>query len=143
MKRKEIQKQFNQQSKIFTDKVHSLIAENLGVKKLYTESNLWCEITDIDLRFKRQITFSAATFTYKLELGGHEMLEYKFGLKVNNAPDYIRVSKGDIESHSTDFRGKIETTNNLLKSIMSVKKEILKALSEYVEFDYNIVEIQK
>ena len=138
MNKKQIEEQFNKQSKIFTNKVHNLIAENLGVKKLYSESNLWCEITNIDLRFKGQITFSASTFIYKLELGGHEMLEYRFGLEVNNAPIYRSITKGDIESHSTDFRGKIETTNNLLKSIMSVKKEILKALAQYIEFDYKI-----
>lgn len=138
MNRKEIQEQFNQQSKIFTDKVHSLIAENLGVKKLYTESNLWCEITDIDLTFKGQITISASTFTYKLEIGGHEMLEYKFGLNINNAPNYKSITKGDIESHSTDFRGRVETTNAVLKSIMTAKKEILEALAQYIEFDYKV-----
>ena len=136
MNRKKIQEKFNEQSKIFTDKVNNLIAENLGVKKLYTESNLWCEVTDIDLRFNGQTTISATTFTYKLELSGHEMLEYRFGLNINNAPDFNRITKGDIESNSTILRGKVETTNSLLKSIMSVKKEIIKALNEYINFDY-------
>ena len=136
MNRKKIQEKFNEQSKIFTDKVNNLIAENLGVKKLYTESNLWCEVTDIDLRFNGQITISATTFTYKLELSGHEMLEYRFGLNINNAPDFNRITKGDIESNSTILRGEVETTNSLLKSIMSVKKEIIKALNEYINFDY-------
>lgn len=136
MNRKKIQEKFNEQSKIFTDKVNNLIAENLGVKKLYTESNLWCEITDIDLRFNGQITISATTFTYKLAVDGHEMLEYRFGLNINNAPDFNKITKGDIESNSTILRGKVETTNSLLKSIMSVKKEIIKALNEYINFDY-------
>lgn len=136
MNRKEIEENFSKQSKIFTDKVHNLIANNLGVKKLYTESNLWCEVTDIDLRFNGQITISATTFTYKLELSGHEMLEYRFGLNINNAPDFNRITKCDIESNSTILRGKVETTNSLLKSIMSVKKEIIKALNEYINFDY-------
>ena len=136
MKKKEIEEKFNEQSKIFTDKVHTLIANNLGVKKLYTESNLWCVIADIDLRFNGQVTISATTFTYKLELSGHEMLEYGFGLNINNAPDFNRITKGDIESNSTILRGKVETTNSLLKSIMSVKKEIIKALNEYINFDY-------
>ena len=136
MKKKEIEEKFNEQSKIFTDKVHTLIANNLGVKKLYTESNLWCEITDIDLRFNGQVTISTTTFTYKLEVGGHEMLEYRFGLNINNAPDFNRITKGDIESNSTILRGKVETTNSLLKSIMSVKKEIIEALNEYINFDY-------
>lgn len=136
MNRKQIQEKFNEQSKIFEDKVNTLIAENLGVKKLYTESNLWCEVTDIDLRFNGKITISATTFTYKLETGGHEILEYRFGLNINNAPDFNRITKGDIESNSTDLRGKVETTNSLLKSIISVKKEILQALNEYINFDY-------
>lgn len=141
MNRKEIEVKFNEQRKVFTDNVHNLIANNLGVKKLYTESNLWCEITDIDLRFKGQITISASTFTYKLEVGGHEMLEYKFGLEVNNAPNYKSITKGDIESHSTDFRGRVETTNAVLKSIMSVKKDILILLEDYINFDFKLKEL--
>ena len=136
MKKKEIEEKFNEQSKIFTDKVHTLIANNLGVKKLYTESNLWCVIADIDLRFNGQVTISATTFTYKLEVGGHESIEYRFGLNINNAQDFNKITKGDIESNSTILRGKVETTNSLLKSIMSVKKEIIKALNEYINFDY-------
>ena len=136
MKKKEIEEKFNEQSRIFTDKVHTLIANNLGVKKLYTESNLGCEITDSDLRFDGQITISATTFTYKLEVGGYESIEYRFGLNINNAQDFIKITKGDIESNSTILRGKVETTNSLLKSIMSVKKEIIKALNEYINFDY-------
>ncbi len=136
MNRKEIEENFSKQSKIFTDKVNNLIANNLGVKKLYTESNLWCEVTDIDLRFNGQITISATTFIYKLKVCGHEMLEYRFGLNINNAPDFNRITKSDIESNSTILRGKVETTNSLLKSIMSVKKEIIEALNEYINFDY-------
>ena len=140
MNRKEIEVKFNEQRKVFTDNVHSLIAKDLGVKKLYTESNLWCEITDIDLRFKGQITISASTFAYKIEIGGHEILEYRFGLNINNAPEYKRITKGDIESNSTDLRGKIETTNSLLKSIMSVKKDILILLEDYINFDFKLKE---
>ncbi|MGL5751841.1 MAG: hypothetical protein ACRCXT_15005 [Paraclostridium sp.] len=141
MNRKEIEVKFNEQRKVFTDNVHSLIANNIGVKKLYTESNLWCEITDIDLRFKGQITISTSTFTYKIEIGGHEILEYRFGLNINNAPEYKRITKGDIESNSTDLRGRIETTNNLLKSIMSVKKDILILLEDYINFDFKLKEL--
>ena len=140
MNRKEIDVKINEQRKIFTDNVHSLIAKNLGVKKLYTESNLWCEITDTCLGFKGQITISASTFTYNLEVGGHEMLEYKFGLNINNAPEYKRITKGDIESNSTYLRGKIETTNSLLKSIVSVKKDILMLLEDYINFDFKLKE---
>lgn len=136
MTRKEIQEQLNIQNKAFTNKVHTLIANNLGVTKLYTQSNLWCEITDIDLRFKEQITISASTFTYKLEVGGHEILEYKFSSVINNAPTNKRITEGDIESHSTDFRGQIETTNNILKAIMSVKKDILAEFTKFIDFDY-------
>ena len=136
MKRKEIEDQFNQQSKLFTDKVHSLIAENLGVKKLCTESNLWCEVTNIDLRFKGQITISTSTFTYRLSLDEHEMLEYRFSLNTNNASSYKSITKGDIESNSIHFRGLIETTNNLLKSIISVKKQILQELKYYTEYNF-------
>jgi len=132
----ELRTEFNKQYKQTTDKIHSLIAENLGIKKLYTQSNLWCEITDIDLRFNGQITLSASTFTYKLELDGHEMLEYRFRREVNNAPDYKKITKGNIESHSTDFRGLIETTNNLLKSIMSVKAQIIQEVEQYKNFTY-------
>ena len=138
MNRKEIEEQFEVQNKIFTDKVHSMIAENLGIKKLYSQSNLWCEVTEIDLKFGGKITISSTTFKYTLYVSGHEMLDYKFGRSINNAPEYKSIKKGDIESHSTDFRGLIETTNNLLKSIMSVKTEIISLLKELIGHDYNI-----
>lgn len=140
MNRKEIEVKFNEQRTFFINNVHNLIAKDLGVKKLYTESNLWCEITDIDLRFKGQITISSSTFTYKLETSGHEILDYRFGLIINNAPEYKRITKGDIESNSTDLRGKIETTNSILKSIMNTKKDILILFKEYINFDFKLKE---
>ena len=136
MTNKDIRTQFNQQYKLTTDRIHSLIAKDLGVNKLYTQYNLWCEIIDIDLRHTATIIISSSTFTYQLELSGHEMIEYKFGRSVNNSPDFKRITKGDIESHSTDFRGLIETTNNLLKSIISVKKEILQEIEHYQNYNY-------
>lgn len=136
MTNKDIRAHFNEQYKLTTERIHSLIAKDLGVKKLYTQSNLWCETTDIDLRHTATIIISSSTFTYTLDIGGHEMLEYRFNRSVNNAPDFKRITKGDIESHSTDFRGLIETTNNLLKSIMSVKKEILQELGHYQNYNY-------
>lgn len=136
MTQSELRTHFNQQYKHTTDIIHSLIANDLGVKKLYTQSNLWCETMDINLRHTASIVISSSTFTYTLDINGHEMLEYKFNRSVNNAPDFKRITKGDIESHSTDFRGLIETTNNLLKSIMSVKKEILQELEHYQNYNY-------
>ena len=136
MTNKDIRTQFNEQYKLTTDRIHSLIAKDLGVNKLYTQSNLWCEIIDIDLRHTATIIISSSTFTYQLELKGHEMIEYKFGRSVNNAPDFKRITKGDIESHSTDFRGLVETTNSILKSIISVKKQILQELIKYQNHNY-------
>ena len=136
MTNKDIRTQFNEQYKLTTDRIHSLIAKDLGVNKLYTQSNLWCEIIDIDLRHTATIIISSSTFTYQLELKGHEMIEYKFGRSVNNAPDFKRITKGDIESHSTDFRGLVETTNSILKSIISVKKQILQELINYQNHNY-------
>lgn len=136
MTNKDIRTHFNEQYKLTTDRIHNLIAKDLGIKKLYTQSNLWCETTDIDLRYTATITISSSTFVYTLDLKGHEMLEYIFNRSVNNAPDFKCITKGDIESHSTDFRGLIETTNNLLKSIMSVKKEILQELEHYQNYNY-------
>jgi hypothetical protein len=136
MTQSELRTHFNQQYKHTTDRIHSLITNDLGVKKLYTQSNLWCETMNIDLRHTTSIVISSSTFTYTLDLKGHEMLEYRFNRSVNNAPDFKRMTKGDIESHSTDFRGLIETTNNLLKSIMSVKKEILQELEHYQNYNY-------
>ena len=52
MKRKDIMNILHNQEKIFEKNVHDMIAKELGVKKLYSKSNLWCEITDIDFRFK-------------------------------------------------------------------------------------------
>lgn len=136
MTNKDIKAHFNKQYKLTTDRIHSLIAKDLGINKLYTQSNLWCEVIDIDLRHIATIIISSSTFTYQLELSGHEMIEYKFGRSVNNSPDFKRITKGDIESHSTNFRGLIETTNNLLKSIMSVKKEILQEIEHYQNYNY-------
>ena len=136
MTNKDIRTQFNEQYKLTTDRIHSLIAKDLGVNKLYTQSNLWCEIIDIDLRHTATIIISSSTFTYQLELKGHEMIEYKFGRSVNNAPDFKRITKGDIESHSTDFRGLVETTNSILKSIISVKKQILQESIKYQNHNY-------
>ena len=136
MTNKDIRAHFNEQYKLTTDRIHSLIAKDLGLKKLYSQANLWCEVMDIDLRHTTTIIISSSSFTYQLELNGHEMIEYKFTKSVNNAPDFKRITKGDIESHSTDFRGLIETTNNLLKSIMSVKKEILQELEHYQNYNY-------
>ena len=136
MTNKDIRAHFNEQYKLTTDKIHSLIAKDLGIKKLYSQANLWCEVIDIDLRHTATIIISSSTFTYTLTLSEHEMIEYKFGRSVNNAPDFKRITKGDIESHSTDFRGLIETTNNLLKSIISVKKEILQEIEHYQNYNY-------
>ncbi|MFW9602518.1 MAG: hypothetical protein ACMV1B_09375 [Prevotella sp.] len=136
MTQSELQIHFNQQYKHTTDRIHSLIAKDLGVKKLYTQSNLWCETINIDLRHTATILISSSTFSYSLNLKGHEMLKYRFGLEVNNAPNYKNITEGDIKSHSTDFRGKIETTNNLLKSIVAVKKEILQELEHYQNYNY-------
>ena len=136
MTNKDIRAHFNEQYKLTTDRIHSLIAKDLGIKKLYSQANLWCEVIDIDLRHTATIIISSSTFTYTLTLSEHEMIEYKFGRSVNNAPDFKRITKGDIESHSTDFRGLIETTNNLLKSIISVKKEILQELEHYQNYNY-------
>ena len=136
MTNKDIRTQFNEQYKLTTDRIHNLIAKDLGIKKLYSQANLWCEVIDIDLRHTATIIISSSTFTYTLTLSEHEMIEYKFGRSVNNAPDFKRITKGDIESHSTDFRGLIETTNNLLKSIISVKKEILRELEHYQNYNY-------
>ena len=110
----------------------------LGIKKLYTESTLWCEITDIDLRFKGQITISTSTFIYKLETTGHEMLDYKLVLSINNAPDFKNIKRGNIEKHIVDLRGKLETTCDVLKAIMSVKKDILKELENYINHEYQL-----
>ena len=136
MTNKDIRTQFNEQYKLTTDRIHSLIAKDLGINKLHTQSNLWCEVIDIDLKYTATIIISSSTFTYQLNLNGHEMIEYKFSRSVNNAPDFKRITKGDIESHSTDFRGLIETTNNLLKSIISVKKEILQEVEHYQNYNY-------
>ena len=136
MTNKDIRAHFNEQYKLTTDRIHSLIAKDLGIKKLYSQANLWCEVIDIDLKHTATIIISSSTFTYQLELSGHEMIEYKFGRSVNNAPDFKRITKGDIESHSTDFRGLIETTNNLLKSIISVKKEILQEIEHFQNYNY-------
>ena len=136
MTNKDIRTHFNEQYKLTTDRIHSLIAKDLGIKKLYSQANLWCEVIDIDLKHTATIIISSSTFTYKLNLSDHEMIEYKFGRSVNNAPDFKRITKGDIESHSTDFRGLIETTNNLLKSIISVKKEILQEVEHYQNYNY-------
>ena len=136
MTNKDIRAHFNEQYKLTTDRIHSLIAKDLGLKKLYSQANLWCEVMDIDLRHTTTIIISSSSFTYQLKLNGHEMIEYKFGRSVNNAPDFKRVTKGDIESHSTDFRELIETTNNLLKSIVAVKKEILQELEHYQNYNY-------
>ena len=136
MTNKDIRTQFNEQYKLTTDRIHNLIAKDLGIKKLYSQANLWCEVIDIDLRHIATIIISSSTFTYKLTLSEHEMIEYKFSKSVNNAPDFKRITKGDIESHSTDFRGLLETPNNLLKSIISVKKEILQELEHYQNYNY-------
>lgn len=136
MTNKDIRTQFNEQYKLTKDRIHSLIAKDLGIKKLYSQANLWCEVIDIDLKHTSTIIISSSTFTYQLDLSGHEMIEYNFGRAVNNAPDFKRITKGDIESHSTDFRGLIETTNNLLKSIISVKKEILQEVEHYQNYNY-------
>lgn len=136
MTNKDIRAQFNEQYELTTSRIHSLIAKDLGIKKLYSQANLWCEVMDIDLRHTATIIISSSSFTYQLDLSGHEMIEYKFTKSVNNAPDFKRITKGDIESHSTDFRGLIETTNNLLKSIMSVKKQILQELEHYQNYNY-------
>ena len=79
---------------------------------------------------------SSSTFTYQLELKGHEMIEYNLYCSLNNAPDFKCITKGDIESHSTDFRGLVETTNSILKSIISVKKQILQELINYQNYNY-------
>lgn len=136
MTNKDIRAQFNEQYELTTNRIHSLIAKDLGIKKLYSQANLWCEVMDIDLRHTATIIISSSSFTYQLDLSGHEIIEYKFTKSVNNAPDFKRITKGDIESHSTDFRGLIETTNNLLKSIMSVKKQILQELEHYQNYNY-------
>ena len=136
MTNKDIKAHFNEQYKLTKDRIHSLIAKDLGIKKLYSQANLWCEVIDIDLRHTATIIISSSTFSYQLDLNGHEMIEYKFSRSVNNAPDFKRITKGDIESHSTDFRGLIETTNNLLKSIISVKKEILQEVEHYQNYNY-------
>ena len=136
MTNKDIRTHFNEQYKLTTDRIHNLIAKDLGIKKLYSQANLWCEVIDIDLRHTATIIISSSTFTYTLTLSEHEMIEYKFDRSVNNAPDFKRITKGDIESHSTNFRGLIETTNNLLKSIISVKKEILQEVEHYQNYNY-------
>jgi hypothetical protein len=136
MTNKAIKEQLYKQYKITTDRIHSLIAKDLGVNKLYTQSNLWCEVENIDLAYTAKITISTSTFTYVLSLDGHEMLSYKFRLEINNAPEFKNITKGNIESYSTDFRGLIETTNSVLKSIMSVKKQILQELTNYQNHNY-------
>ncbi len=140
MLREEINKKLNKQNQVFKDKVHSLIAEHLGINELYTESNLWCEITKINLLHDESITISGSTFTYQISLKGHEIISYNFRLEVNNAPNYKKITKGDIESHSTDIRGRVETTNNILKAIFSVKEKIIEAFEEYINYDFNLKE---
>ena len=89
MKRKEIMNILHNQEKIFEKNIHSIIAKELGVEKLYSQSNLWCEIIDIYFRFKDlQIKINASTFEYILQSSGHEMIEYKFYKSCNNAPKY-------------------------------------------------------
>lgn len=141
MKIDEINNEINNQRQLAINDIHSMIANKLGIKKLYTESTLWCEITDIDLRFHGQLTISTSTFTYKLGLGGHEILEYKLIKSINNAPNYYNIKRTTIEDHTIDLRGKLETTCNLLKAIMSVKKDILKRLEEFKNFNYEKVQI--
>ena len=142
MKRKEIMNILHNQEKIFEKNIHSIIAKELGVEKLYSQSNLWCEITDIDFRFKDlQIKINASTFEYILQFSGHEMIEYKFYKSCNNAPNYSPFKISYIESNTIDSRALIETTNNVLRAIVKCRKQILAEMDSLLNYEYNLKEI--
>ena len=141
MKRKDIMNILHNQEKIFEKNVHDMIAKELGVKKLYSQSNLWCEITNVDFRFKDlQIIISTSTFKYILESSGHEMIEYRFSKSCNNAPNYEPFKLSHIESNATDARGLIETTNNVMRAIVSCRKQILAEMELLLNYEYNLKE---
>lgn len=142
MKRKDIMNILYNQEKVFEKNVHSIIAEELGVEKLYSQSNLWCEITDIDFRFKDlQIKINASTFEYILKSSGHEMIEYNFSKSCNNAPNYNPFKISYIESNTMYSRRLIETTNNILKAIVKCRKQILAEMDSLLNYEYNLKEI--
>ena len=142
MKRKEIMNILYNQEKIFEKNIHSIIAKELGVEKLYSQSNLWCEITDIDFRFKDlQIKINASTFEYIIQSSGHEMIEYKFYKSCNNAPNYNPFKISYIESNTIDLRALTETTNNVLRAIVKCRKQILAEMDSLLNYEYNLKEI--
>ena len=142
MKRKEIMNILHNQEKIFEKNIHSIIAKELGGEKLYSQSNLWCEITDIDFRFKDlQIKITASTFEYIIQSSGHEMIEYKFYKSCNNAPNYNPFKISYIESNTIDSRALIEITNNVLRAIVKCRKQILAEMDSLLNYEYNLKEI--
>lgn len=142
MKRKEIMNILHNQEKIFEKNIHSIIAKELGGENLYSQSNLWCEITDIDFRFKDlQIKITALTFEYIIQSSGHEMIEYKFYKSCNNAPNYNPFKISYIESNTIDSRALIEITNNVLRAIVKCRKQILAEMDSLLNYEYNLKEI--
>ncbi len=69
------------------------------------------------------------------------MIEYNFSKSCNNAPNYNPFKISYIESNTMDARGLIETTNNVLRAIVSCRKQILAEMDSLLNYEYNLKEI--
>lgn len=133
----------NEQYQITKEAIHKAIASKLGVKELYTESNLFCEVISIDSRTLNYIAveFSTSCFSYKLTFNDdkvHEILDYTLKRNINTAPDYTEIKIGDLVDVSIFLRGKLETAENVLRAILKSRDDIHKALMSYVSHDYSL-----
>ena len=134
MTKQDIEERFQKSYCQMKDNIHSAIAEELGIKHLYAQDNMWCSIGDYG---NNSITISGSTFEYSINTDGFEKINLNISSSISNAGrEHPPLKIKDINNIISSKRGDLESTSAILKAICKSKKYILSQLDLFKKIDY-------